>query len=65
MWVGNEVPSVENAELSMKKTMEFNMEILKTLRYFFLQNIMVWGALLLNNDNTNIYFDLTCRLKFW
>ena len=50
--------SFENAELLMKIT----LKILKILIYFFLKSIMVWGALLFNNENTNIYFDLTCSL---
>ena len=50
--------SFENAELLMKIT----LKILKILIYFFLQSIMVWGTLSFNNDNTDIYFDLTCPL---
>ena len=43
--------------------MKITLEILKILIYFFLQNLMVWGALSFNNDNTGIHFDLTCPLR--
>ena len=48
--------------------MKITLDILKILIYFFLQNIMVWGALSFNNDNTYIYFGLTCplnKLSIW
>ena len=44
--------------------MKINLEILKILKYFFLQKIMVWGALSFNNDNTDIYFDLNLPTLF-
>ena len=43
--------------------MKITSEILKILRYFFLKNIIVWGALSFNNDNTDIYFELTFPLR--
>ena len=42
--------------------MKITLKILKILIYFFLKNIMVWGTLSFNNDNTDIYFDLTWPL---
>ena len=43
--------------------MKITLKILKILIYSFLQNIMVWGTLSFNNDNTDIYFALTWPLN--